>query len=779
MSEQQPSNGPTLLRRLLEHNQPILEQLGIALSLEEEQQNTRKSRLNLLGYVLATAQLLALDADATDELLAGYGQPTLAKLHQRDDQLLDQLLACWFASKAQPLVVNLGVLPPSEQATMPLLAQQALAFLGVGIELTPRQPGAASHHEQLLYVFRLAAQVASKALFTAKLRHAQYYIALIAEAEQQFRRGGNGILTGLAVFDQERLNLDLARSWLQSQAESDQTKTLDKLLIADASANAHMGDLRYAKRSDRIPQLEHALIAAHRLEERAFQGVLLNNLGIVYRQLGETRHALAFFKQAITIARETGNCLGEGQILANLGNAYRQQGELRRAMVFFKQAITIARKTGDRLTEGSILTNQGITCMDLGEPHRAIVFLEQALTIACETGDRLTEGSALSNLGNAYRDLGEPRRTITFLDQALAINRETGDRIGEGQTLGSLGNAYGDLGETRQAITFLEQHLAIARETGNRIGESEALGNLGNAYRDLGETRHAITFLEQHLAIAREIDDRLGEGGSLGNLGNAYLDLGQIRRAIAFFEQHLTIAREIGDQQGIANSNWNMGLALLQKGDQAQAITHLKQGLSFYQQIHHPQSVNLAKTLEYIRRHGRLPNPQSASALPDDLPATVRTALEQRDKALLRAALEGLTLDKAQGVIMRLQELTVLGRGSNMPRLMQEFAPLLSAIAAATRGKQAQREQIKQVLSQLDQKGWQLTIPVGRIWNGERDADVLTTEVDPNSAMLVRRILELVESSEDTIVIRIGTPWLKVVAGLCRLLGQLVSRLSR
>jgi hypothetical protein len=84
--------------------------------------------------------------------------------------------------------------------------------------------------------------------------------------------------------------------------------------------------------------------------------------------------------------------------------------------------------------------------------------------------------------------------------------------------------------------------------------------------------------------------------------------------------------------------------------------------------------------------------------------------------------------------------------GPDMAKVMEEFEPVLQAIAAAANDEN-QRPQIKDLLPQLEGQGWRLSDPVHCIWAGERDASKLTDGIDANSAQLVRRILELLTQS--------------------------------
>ncbi|HEX9942467.1 MAG TPA: hypothetical protein VGG03_10650 [Thermoanaerobaculia bacterium] len=84
-------------------------------------------------------------------------------------------------------------------------------------------------------------------------------------------------------------------------------------------------------------------------------------------------------------------------------------------------------------------------------------------------------------------------------------------------------------------------------------------------------------------------------------------------------------------------------------------------------------------------------------------------------------------------------------RPAGLEEVLRKFEPLLRGIAEVARGAEEPRAAIEELLSTLEEKSWRLTGAVHRIWAGERDAESLTAEIDPNSAQLIRRILELIE----------------------------------
>ena len=344
--------------------------------------------------------------------------------------------------------------------------------------------------------------------YRARRRHAAHYLDVAVRAEGTYLEGGEGVLAGLRLFDQERVQIEAGQAWAAGHAAADDEAAV---LAQDYPLRAFsVLNLRRHPR-ERIRWLEASAEVARKLGNRDREGVALGNLGIAYRHLGESKRAIEYFAQHLAIVRETGARRGEANALGNLANAYQQLGEPKRASEYYEQHLVIARETGDRRGEGRTLVNLGNAYGQLGEPKRAIEYFGQHLAIARETGDRRGEGIALGNLGVSYLELGEPQRAIEYLDQDLAIARETGDRRGEGQTLVNLGNAYGQLGEPKRAIEYFEQCLVIARETGDRRGEGIALFNRALAFDELGRRPEAISGVKAALEILEQIEDPTAE----------------------------------------------------------------------------------------------------------------------------------------------------------------------------------------------------------------------------------------------------------------------------
>jgi tetratricopeptide (TPR) repeat protein len=336
---------------------------------------------------------------------------------------------------------------------------------------------------------------------SVRLRHAYYYAGVARFAEDDLYLKGK-VQAGLALFAQERANIEAGWAWTESQAGN---PFADTLLLFYVNATANIGDLCFDKRRERIPQLETALATARRLGHKDAEASAIGTLGLTYAALGEPRCAIECHEQHLALARETGNQRMENKALGNLGIAYSAIGDTWKAIEFFEQTFAIDRELGDRRGEAASLGNLGIAYKNLGDIPRAIEYHEQALVIDREIGNRRGEGEDLGNLGIALALSDDIQRAVECQEQCLAIAQELGDRYLEGDALNSLGLCYATLGNAQKAIVCFEQRLAIAREIGDRRGEVLTSWNLGLRLEEQGYVVQAVELMQIYVDFLREI----------------------------------------------------------------------------------------------------------------------------------------------------------------------------------------------------------------------------------------------------------------------------------
>ncbi|MEG4587977.1 CHAT domain-containing protein, partial [Microcoleus sp. MOSTC5] len=258
--------------------------------------------------------------------------------------------------------------------------------------------------------------------------------------------------------------------------------------------------------------------------------------------------ALEYYSQSLPLSRATGDRRGEAATLNNIGLVYSDLGEKQKALEYYSQSLPLSRATGDRRGEAATLTNIGRVYSALGEKQKALEYYSQSLPLSRATGDRGGEAATLNNIGNVYSALGEKQKALEYYSHSLPLSRATGDRSGEAVTLTNIGDIYSELGEKQKALEYYSQSLPLRLAVGDRSGEAVTLNNIGSVYSDLGEKQKALEYYSQSLPLSRAIGNRSGEAATLYGMAFVKRDRNNLTEALNDIESCLKIIENLRTQ---------------------------------------------------------------------------------------------------------------------------------------------------------------------------------------------------------------------------------------
>ncbi|WP_322487224.1 tetratricopeptide repeat protein [Chloroflexus sp.] len=195
-----------------------------------------------------------------------------------------------------------------------------------------------------------------------------------------------------------------------------------------------------------------------------------------------------------------------------------------------------------------------------------------------------------------------------------------------------------------------------------------------------------------------------------------------------------------GDYYSAAAQTGNYGWALRRMGRPDLARPYLARAAEIFADL------GLA---DFAERHRAAAEDIAADLTPEflaSLPPAVRQAIEQGDGAALQFAINGLPPTEQQQVIDRLAAIGLISIAESeedASHAVQQFEPLLQAIAAVARGDESERADVERALGDLERKGWRIRKAVRQIWQGERRRQRLTYGLDEVDTAIVNRILDL------------------------------------
>ncbi|WP_183095452.1 ATP-binding protein [Nocardioides stalactiti] len=236
-----------------------------------------------------------------------------------------------------------------------------------------------------------------------------------------------------------------------------------------------------ARYADAERPLLDALEEYRHLGDASGESAVLNNLGLVYQNLGRAELAADMFGSAATLAVRIGDAGREMRPLLNLGEVAAQLGRDDEALAHLRRADTIAaglgdpaRRTETRLALGELLLGQG-------RLEEARVELDHAGVLAAQTGFTELEVYVLSGLGTVHAGLGASDVALAHHERARSTARDAGLTRAEIDALMAYGETLVDLGLATLAVDLFTIAAERAAEAGSVRAETAAREALADA----------------------------------------------------------------------------------------------------------------------------------------------------------------------------------------------------------------------------------------------------------------------------------------------------------
>jgi tetratricopeptide (TPR) repeat protein len=219
----------------------------------------------------------------------------------------------------------------------------------------------------------------------------------------------------------------------------------------------------------------------------------LNNIGNVYRYIGDTRSAVLFYQEAYAIYSHLENHDGAIQALSNHAAILIQNDQLDEAAATIQKATTLAESVGR--VAAQVLNNQGI----LLTRQKRFMDAESILALALEATSPQnvpTRATSYSALGNLMTAKEEYTQAIKFYQKALAIDQQIDFHPGIADNLNAIGNAYFQMQHYAQAAVYLQRSVKIYAMFRDTKQVSSTMGRLEECTQhadiDLTVTHHFV-----------------------------------------------------------------------------------------------------------------------------------------------------------------------------------------------------------------------------------------------------------------------------------------------
>lgn len=400
----------------------------------------------------------------------------------------------------------------------------------------------------------------------------------------------------------------------------------NEMVLTDNTQNTHlisMGITHYenGEFNQAIAVWQSALQEFVNQDDRLHQAIVLNNLAIAYKELGQWQQAEdSIQKSQENLTSESNSALKlsiQAQSLNNQGILELAQGNPLQALKSWQSATQIYAQIGDESGVRRSLINQGKALQYLGLNLQAEKLLQQVNENLEAESDPRIKVIGWQNYGDVLRLVGKLDQSEKILQKSLKIAQDNLSlRYINGIKL-SLGNLYFTQNELRKAFdyyqeattananTFLELKVQTDLNKLKVLIQEKRLFSLKNLLPELNtqisnlppshtsiyaqinfanslnsiskitadyDFFDAIKILENALKQAREMGDKRAEAYILTYLGNQYEQQTKLAEAEKFTKSALIIIGQIQAEDIAYLAQWQLARILKLNNDKEGAI---------------------------------------------------------------------------------------------------------------------------------------------------------------------------------------------------------------
>jgi two-component system, sensor histidine kinase ChiS len=252
--------------------------------------------------------------------------------------------------------------------------------------------------------------------------------------------------------------------------------------------------------ADALVRFQCALDIASTHQDRAAVAKSLNNVGSTLRRLGDYRNALQLLTRSLEMQRADGGATG--LVLMNLGDLYRDLKAPAESLSHYQEAIDAFRRGGDPIESAHVLESMAAIAFEKGDMANAHQWLEAALVL-------LKENNSLKYQPRVYAGLIQVALKRADLDQAQVWSTEAIPMINAYDSPAPLQLQIARLdrarGKSEAASVRVKQ--AIAALSAGDIDRVDLLQELASIQETQGDLHGSIATMRIAQAEARALDN--------------------------------------------------------------------------------------------------------------------------------------------------------------------------------------------------------------------------------------------------------------------------------
>lgn len=255
-------------------------------------------------------------------------------------------------------------------------------------------------------------------------------------------------------------------------------------------------------------------------------------LGIFAITRGEFETAQCNYKIAEPILRSIGNKDEQASVLNGLGYVSRETGDSQKSLEYYQRARGVFASVRDLPGEHEAITGMGKALLGTRRYKELLRLAAAELRLARLSGDPALVASSLGDMAAVYEAEKYYEVSETFYRRALETYRRANHLYGEGDILIRLGRLQANRKKYSEALTLLTQANALKEKTGQVEEVAKIQFELASIYSHLDRLDEARSAIERTIEIVEtqritiaQFDSRASYFASVHRYYTLYIDL--------------------------------------------------------------------------------------------------------------------------------------------------------------------------------------------------------------------------------------------------------------
>ena len=257
----------------------------------------------------------------------------------------------------------------------------------------------------------------------------------------------------------------------------------------------------YDKPDTALLLYQQELELAQKTSQKLYIGKSLNNMGLIYENIGQISKALEYYHKSLRVKESNNDKEGVAGCFVNIAYLHLTQRDIDKSIEYNKKALKIREEINNQEGIASTLNNLGLNYKDKGDTAEAMACFIRSMKIREALGNNKKLASSFSNIASVYLKQMNYIKALEFYNKALEWEKKMEDKRGITLSLNNIGYIYNKMGDPSKALNYLLEAYRISNEIRNPRQIQLSAGNLVDAYKALKKHKDALYYYEIHTKI--------------------------------------------------------------------------------------------------------------------------------------------------------------------------------------------------------------------------------------------------------------------------------------